>query len=146
MENKFKKTIEATQEVKNCYQNGLQALGKYSSKIELENTSKCEGSIDLDVCLLTTYPQDNRWDYVFSYKGHTYFVEVHSAHTSEVNVVLQKLEWLKDWLPNKAPEIHQLSPKSFYWIQSNGYHIAKNSRQEKQLAQKGLRPVNKLKL
>ncbi len=146
MKNKFKQAIEATDEVKNCYKSGLKALGGYSSKIQLEDTARCEGSADLDTCLLATYPQSNRWDYVFSYKGHTYFVEVHSADTSEVSVVLKKLAWLKGWLISQAPQVNQLSPKSFYWIQSNGYHISKNSRQEKLLAQQGLRPINQLKL
>jgi hypothetical protein len=131
-----------------CYQNGLKAFGKYSTKIELSDTTKCEGSVEIDECIKHIYPQENRWDYVFSYKGNVYFVEVHSADTSEVKVVLKKLQWLKDWLNCKAPELDKLKAKSktFTWIMTNGNHILAKSSQSRELAQKGLMPISKLKL
>lgn len=144
----FKEAVEATEEIKNCYQNGLKALGNYSNKIQLGDTKKCEGSVDIDECVKAKYPQDNRWDYVFSYKGEVFFVEVHSAYTNEVSVILKKLQWLKDWLNREAPEIKSLKAKgqAFYWIQSNGYHILPKSSQSRLLAQEGLKikPIAKL--
>ena len=142
----FKQAVEETEEIKNGYQNGLKALGNYSNKVELGDTKKCEGSVAIDDCTESLYPQENRWDYVFGYKGEAYFVEVHSAHTSEVSVVLKKLQWLKDWLNSKAPDIKKLQAKdkAFIWIQTNGNHIITNSKQSKILAQKGLKPVSKL--
>ena len=142
----FKQAVEETEEIKNGYQNGLKALGNYSNKVELGDTKKCEGSVAIDDCTESLYPQENRWDYVFSYKGEAYFVEVHSAHTSEVSVVLKKLQWLKDWLNSKAPEIKKLQAKdkAFIWIQTNGNHILSKSSQNRLLAEKGLKPVSKL--
>lgn len=142
----FKEAVKATEEIKNCYQNGLKALGNYSNKIQMGDTKKCEGSVEIDKCVETKYPQDNRWDYVFSYKGEVFFVEVHSAHTSEVSVVLKKLQWLKDWLNKEALEIKSLKAKeqAFYWIQSNGNHILPKSSQSRLLAQEGLKPIAKL--
>lgn len=96
--NPFKEAVEATPEIKNCYQPGLQALGSYSTKIELLNNRECNGSVEIDECVRPNYPTANRWDYVVSYKSAAYFIEVHSAETSEVSVVLTKLQWLKDWL------------------------------------------------
>lgn len=144
----FKQVVEATNEIKSGYKNGLQALGKYSSKIELADTKKCEGSVNIDACTTTLYSKENRWDYAISYNAEVYFVEVHSAHTSGVSVVLKKLQWLKDWLNSKAPELNILKAKqqTFTWIQTNGYHILPNSPQNRLLAQNGLRPVSKLKL
>ena len=142
----FKQAVEETEEIKNGYQNGLKALGNYSNKVELGDTKKCEGSVAIDDCTESLYPQENRWDYVFGYKGEAYFVEVHSAHTSEVSVVLKKLQWLKDWLNSKAPEIKKLQAKdkAFIWIQTNGNHILPKSSQNRLLAEKGLKPVSKL--
>jgi hypothetical protein len=142
----FKQAVEETEEIKNGYQNGLKALGNYSNKVELGDTKKCEGSVAIDDCTESLYPQENRWDYVFGYKGEAYFVEVHSAHTSEVSVVLKKLQWLKDWLNSKAPEIKKLQAKNkaFIWIQTNGNHILPKSSQNRLLAEKGLKPVSKL--
>lgn len=144
----FKQVVEETEEIKNGYQNGLKALGKYSSKVELGDTKQCNGSVAIDDCTASLYPQENRWDYVFSYRDKAYFVEVHSAHTTEVSVVLKKLQWLKDWLNSKAPEIKkiQAKEKAFIWIQTNGNHILPKSSQNRLLAEKGLKPASKLSL
>lgn len=56
----FKEAVKATEEIKNCYQNGLKALGNYSNKIQMGDTKKCEGSVEIDKCVETKYPQDNR--------------------------------------------------------------------------------------
>ena len=42
----FKKAVSATPDIRNCYENGLQALGTDSVKIHLAGT--CEGSVDID--------------------------------------------------------------------------------------------------
>ena len=65
----FKKAVENTPDVAKCYQSGLQALGSYSKKIELKDTSLCSGSIDIDACTTTHYPEDNRWDYALCYNS-----------------------------------------------------------------------------
>lgn len=145
----FQKAVEETKDIANCYQAGLKALGKYSTKIVLKDSQKCCGSVDLDGCVTLKYPQDNRWDYVICYDGEVYFAEVHSANTGEVSTVLRKLKWLKDWLNTKAPEINKLKATSqtpFYWIQSNGNHILPQSRQARQAAIFGLKPVAVLHL
>ncbi len=145
--NPFKKAVEATPEVSNCYQSGLQALGKYSQKIELSDTSKCQGSVDIDLCTTALYPNQNRWDYALAYDGKVYFVEVHSAETIEVSTVLRKLRWLKDWLQEKSPEIKKMKAEQpYYWVQSGKFNILKNSPQARAVAQVGLRPIPKLSL
>jgi hypothetical protein len=145
--NKFKVAVENTPDVKQCYKNGLQALGGYASKIILHDPRECQGSVDIDSCTASKYPTSHRWDYTFGYKGYAYFVEVHSAHTKEVSTVIAKLNWLLDWLNHNAPEIKKIkAPSPYFWIQTNGYHISKNSRQERELAQRGIRPISKLVL
>lgn len=145
----FEEAVKATPHVQNGYKPGLQALSKYSTKIEAKDTAKCEGSLDIDACTVHLFPVANRWDYALCYDSEVYFVEVHSANTSEVSVILRKLQWLKDRLHNHAPQINKLKAKSgpvYYWIQSGNFNIPKNAPQLRIAAEKGIRPIAKLKL
>lgn len=88
--------IQATSDIFPCFHtNSLKTLGQYRKKVNL--SKPCQGSVDIDLRLSSKYPNSNRWDYVIGYGDCAYFLEVHSAETSEVNVVLKKLNWLKDW-------------------------------------------------
>jgi hypothetical protein len=146
--NLFKIAVENTPDIANCYQSGLQALGKYSKKIDLAETTLCSGSVEIDECTKAKYPNDPRWDYALCYNSEVFFVEVHTANTSEVNAVLNKLQWLKDWLNKEAPEINKLKAKNqpYIWIQSNDFHIPKTSPQYRLAVQKGIKPIAKLSL
>jgi hypothetical protein len=134
----FKEAISATPLLKNAYRNGLQALGNYSNKVRPSDTKKCEGSVDIDNAVKAVYPNDSRWDYVIGYDGITYFIEVHSADTSEVASVLKKFSWLKGFLVTDAPELNQQQKKRFYWISSGGNNILRGSPQARKLALSGI--------
>jgi len=145
----FKQAVEATPDVATGFRTGLTALGAYSSKVTVSDTNQLQGSIDIDTCTKAQYPNDNRWDYAFAYKGEAFFIEVHSANTSEVSTVLRKLQWLKDWLNHQAPEINKLKTTKmhpFYWIQSKNFAILPNSRQARAAAVAKLMPIPRLNL
>jgi hypothetical protein len=146
----FKQAVEATPDVQNCYQEGkLAILRKERNKVDLTNPGKCGGSLFIDQCLENQkmYADESRWDYAIDYNGEVFFFEVHTASTSEVTTVLRKLQWLKDWLNQKAPEINILRSNSpYFWVQSNGYHILANSSEDRRIRQKGLKPIPKLVL
>jgi hypothetical protein len=145
----FRQAVEATSDIENGYLPGLTALGVYSKRIVVSDTTKIQGSVDIDDCTIALYPNDSRWDYAFAYKDEVFFVEVHSAITSEVKTVLKKLQWLKDWLVTRAPEINKLKAKSrnpFVWVQSKNFQIPKSSPQYLMAVQKGLLPLKKLEL
>lgn len=147
--NTFKTAVEATPDVKTCYKIGLTALKANSSKVKLANQSACDGSVDIDSCLSALIPQSNRWDYCVAYNKEVFFIEVHSARSSEVNTVINKLNWLKNWLRLNAPEINKLQAKSrtpFYWVQSSNYDILPNSPQYRRVIQAGIRPISVLEL
>jgi len=138
----FKRAVEETPDISKGYKMGLLALGQYSNKVKVGDTTKIQGSVDIDFCTTAKYPQLNRWDYVFSYKSEVFFVEVHSAYTSEVKSVLKKLQWLKDWLHSEAPKINKLKAKqSFFWVQSKNFQIPKNSPQYFAAIKAGLKPI-----
>jgi len=144
----FEDAVKKTPDIQNCYQRGLRALGQHSARIQLSHPSQCNGSVDIDSCVRANYPQENRWDYAFAYESEVFFVEVHSANTSEVRTVLRKLQWLKDWLNLHAPLINRMQAKGipYYWISSNGYHILKSSSQHREIIGSGLKPISAVKL
>lgn len=154
MANSFKEAVENTPEISGGYCPGLQALGANSAKVSLADNRLTSGSVDIDDQTKDLYHDDNRWDYAIGYNDLTYFVEVHPAQTSEVDCVLKKLAWLKQWLRTKAtgcPEQKRLNdlPKgipSFIWVQSGKGAILAGSKQAKSIAVAGLKPVPHLHL
>lgn len=144
----FKEAVEQTADVKTGYKAGLSALGTDSVKIRASDTRLLNGSVHIDAHTAKIYAKDNRWDYAFSYKEEVYFVEVHPADTRDVDTVLKKLRWLKDWLNQHAPKINRLkkAQPAYYWIQTGGCAILKGSSQYRRIAQSGLKPIPLLKL
>lgn len=146
--NEFQKTVEKVVDIKTAYKSGLQALGTNASLISIKNTRNLEGSVDIDSTTATLYPNDNRWDYVFSYERKAYYVEVHPAYTGEVKKVVAKRTWLLNWLVTKAAELnsYQSASPRFYWIQSGKCAILPNSPEYKQAAAAGLVPRSGLSI
>jgi hypothetical protein len=145
----FKQAVEATPEVAKCFTHGLGALGNYSYKILVSDTKKLQGSIDIDSCTRTIYPNENRWDYAFAYNGEVFFIEVHPAYSKDVKKVVKKLQWLKDWLNQQAPEINKMKAKSrhpFYWIQTKNFTIPQTSPQYRLARSNGIIPISNLRL
>jgi hypothetical protein len=141
----FKEAVEATPDIAECYEAGLGALGQYRNKVIAANTTLIQGSVDIDDCTVAIYPNANRWDYAICYNGQVYFMEVHSANTSEVTAVIRKLQWLKDWLHQHAPEINKLkAAEPYYWVQSKNFQIPKNSPQYRAAVGNNILPVSKL--
>lgn len=136
---------ERTEDVKGAFKDGLRAVkGEERSKFQANDTRLFTGSIDVDAATEQRYPHDNRWDYAIEYDNETFFVEVHPASTSEVDTMIAKLSWLKQWLKGEAHEIDALKAKSsnpFIWIFTKNNRILSNSPQARKLAQKGLKPI-----
>lgn len=140
--NPFKTAVKATQEISNGFCNGLQALRNDSDKITVDDTKKLNGSVDIDACTHTLYPNDSRWDYAIGYNNKAYFVEIHPADTSNVNEMVKKADWLSKWLKEKAPALKKISANDvFYWIPSGRCAIENSSTQKRKLAQKKIQLI-----
>ena len=140
----FKEAVEQTPQVAKAYKAGLLAFGDYSSKVVVPDNRLLGGSVDIDAATVELYPNDNRWDYAFDYNGETFFIEVHTASTSETSTVLRKLEWLKVWLSEQAPEIYKLKSKKlppFYWVQSKKYALPTHTPQYRKAVSAKLIPI-----
>ena len=127
----FLEKVEKTEDIKDCLEPGLQALTEqYKNKIQAKNPRKINGSIFLEECL-----DGAIWDYIVGYNDETFSVEIHPAETSEVNTVLNKLRWLKQWKRNTFFK----EDNNFYWLPSNGINILKRSRYWRQIHDQGLK-------
>ena len=140
----FKEAVEATPDVATGYKEGISAFGRYADKIKVPDLSKIDGSLDIDATTVDLYPDDNRWDYALCYDSEVFYIEVHSAITSEVSRMIKKLQWLKRWLPTKAPEINKLTTRTrhpYYWVQSSKCDIPKHMPQYKTVVQSRILPM-----
>lgn len=142
----FLDAVHNTPDITNCLQAGLKALGRYSTRITTSQPSLLEGSVDLDNCLKAKYQNAPRWDYALSHKSSVYYIEVHPASTSQVKVVIAKLNWLKGWLRHTAL-VNLKGQSSYHWISTDKVTISKRSKYSRILAKSGVKyPVRVLHL
>ena len=144
----FRQAVQNAPSPVDCaYCSGIQALkGGHRKYVECSDANRLTGSIDLDGALRqdSKHASASRWDYGIGYRSESgseqaVWVEVHSAKTSEVSVVLQKLQWLCDWLNGDGTEqLAQMTNAAakdirFVWVASNGVAIPKHSPQYRRL-------------
>jgi hypothetical protein len=123
---------------------GLEALRtRDRPHVEAQDTRSLSGSADLDSALQEQEPTAHRWDFAIGYV-HTnrtleciYWVEIHTATDREVNVVLNKLRWLKQWLKGDGKKLAQFE-RDFVWVSSGATSFTLTSPQQKQFAVLGL--------
>lgn len=132
----FTEAVKNTPEISLGLRSGLQALKNDTGGVKATDNRKLNGSVDIDETTKNLYPEASRWDYVIGYEGKAYFLEVHSANTSDVDDMLKKADWLRQWLNTQAPELKAISGSNcFYWVSPGAYNIAPHSPQARKLAQ-----------
>ena len=145
----FQTAVENTKDVRNGFRTGKQALKNVDrEKVVVTDAKKLQGSLDIDTQVKELYPREPRWDYALSYNNKIYYLEIHPAETSEIDKIISKLRWLKNWLKTKAEEIDKL-PKAehpYVWVQSGRYAILPNSKAQMKLSAVGIVTGNTLKL
>lgn len=132
--NKFEDAVLATPDISSGYCKGLQALKSNSSLLQIPDTRRLQGSVDIDENTRPLYPESSRWDYAVGYEDKAYFMEVHPASTSNVVEIINKAIWLEKWLKNRAPELGKIRVSQLCWIPSGKVAISKTSTQYRNLA------------
>ena len=131
------------------WQAGKQALGSYSSRVVLADNGQCAGSLDIDSALLAAQPNAARWDYALMYDGRVVYLEVHPAASgANINEVLAKVKWLRQWLKTQARALDALPrhTSAFVWVASGKTALLPSGAQRIALANAGLKPVSQLRL
>ena len=146
--NKFEDVIKTVTDIADAYCPGVKALGAYTAYVKTKLPRLIEGSVDIDACTEKLYPNANRWDYVISFKGKAYYLEVHPATAGEVRNVVAKKAWLVDWLGKKAKALdaYPSAKQKFTWVPSGKFGLSKTSREYRMIATRGLRLESYLNL
>lgn len=148
--NSFETAVKATADIADSYEKGLGALGSDSKYVAIEKkeTRLIDGSVDIDNSTKDRYPDDERWDYVISFKGKAFFMEIHPATAGEVKKMEGKLKWLMQWLKQNAPLLDQYpqGKPRFSWIHSGKGGLPKTAPEYRRAALMGIPPVNLLVL
>jgi len=111
---------------------GLQAIkkGEGRGRIVADVQERLLGSAAVDDDCQPAYPSDHRWDYVIGYqrtsKAIAYFVEVHSAETSEVSTMAKKLRWLRDFLLEASQKKLAALDREYHWVASGRINIPRH--------------------
>jgi len=149
----FRQAVEATPSVAAHYRAGLQALpAGDAARIRCTNTRRLTGSVNVDRALQATEPDAPRWDYGIGFcRGSNeaaVWVEVHPASSRSITDMLNKLQWLRDWLRTQAPALEELTQSDYFWVSTDAtIAITPNSPQARRLAAAGLRgPIRVLRL
>jgi hypothetical protein len=149
---RFRDAVDSTPSIRGFFRDGLQAIRNVDrDRLRCSMPRNLRGSVDVDSALKPTFPSDSRWDYAIAIRRrsrpeYVIWLEVHPASSRHVDEVLRKLQWLKDWLETAAPAMRGL-PGEFRWVSTGRVAFRRGSREEKRIAQKGLRfPTKQLDL
>jgi hypothetical protein len=137
--------------LRNSFYKGLKAIKNRDKRLIYASRPRAIiGSIDIDATMQASQRHDHLWDYLIGVKEEkqcAYFVEVHSAETSQVNVVLQKLTWLHGFVSRELPDLNRKEFDSmYYWVGTNGVHIPRTTPQYRLLAENDLKVISHLVL
>jgi hypothetical protein len=143
---KFSKAVQNTSEVCNAYRTGIQALRERDrNRLSFKDTRKISGSMNLDFELRNIYPNSERWDYCIGIiktnsTDNAVWLEVHPANASEVDIMISKLNWLKDWLNKRAKILLEITIKDnpYIWVSSGSVSFSRSTPQARKLAAKGI--------
>jgi hypothetical protein len=102
------------------------------------------GSVDIDGCMKSRYPNDPRWDYAVGYKlvnkEIVFWIEVHPAHDGAIDEVIDKRAWLDQWLLGEGRALREWEGR-YLWVSTRGTQFTAQSPQRNQLAEKRILQV-----
>jgi hypothetical protein len=143
---RFQAAVANSNDVRDFYQAGLQALlERDRNRLSCEDPRKISGSLNLDAAVAGLYPNQPRWDYGIGIKktGSTdeaIWIEVHPADANQVQKLIDKLTWLKNWLDNRARDLMNITERDspYIWVSSGRVSFQQTSPQAKRLALAGI--------
>ena len=137
--------VNATPHLNGKWESGLQALRPEDKPhIKAADTRAITGSVDVDAALMRVVPNANRWDFAIGYQHVDrdseclYWVELHTASDSQVDVVLRKLRWLMRWLAGAGKALDKFE-RDFVWVSSGRTDYTLNGPQRRAFADLALR-------
>ncbi len=122
---------------------GLQGMGQHSARVDGAIRATFADSIDLDEATRPEHPNDNRWDYLLGHSttSNIVAVEVHSAETSQVSVVIEKKERSRAHL--RAHLASGAGVAAWFWVASNAVDLVPFDKVSIRLTQNGIKMVGR---
>jgi hypothetical protein len=150
----FRNAVNQTPHLNNAWMAGLQALRPQDRPqdrphVNPSDPRQLRGSVDVDTALQNQQPNANRWDFGIAYRHANrqddcvYWVEVHTGNNKAVNVVLAKLNWLRNWLAGDGKLLNQFE-RDFIWVSSGATSFTLTAPQLKRFALLGLQHKGKV--
>ena len=137
----FEHAVKSCSLLAGYYCSGLNALSQANrQKIFVTSSTIVTGSINIDVALQAALPNDPRWDYGIGWRrsklqaksrnDSVCWIEIHQAYSSsDMETVLTKLAFHRQWLKDNAPELDSLHGK-FVWVATGKVGIPKHHRRK----------------
>jgi hypothetical protein len=143
---RFQGAVANSDDVRDYYRVGLQALAEGDrNRLSCQDTRKISGSLHLDAAVAQLYSNAARWDYGVGIKktistDRAIWVEVHPADAHQVEKMIEKGTWLKNWLKNRAPDLMAMTQgdSPYIWVASGRVSFQRNSPQAKRLVLAGI--------
>jgi hypothetical protein len=141
---KFRQAVNETPDLSGAWQAGLQALKEIDrNRVNAVESRRLKGSVDVESRLQALHPGERQWDYAVGFdpagfQGEViYWIEVHPANDGEINVMLEKLQFLRRWLREHGQSLDSL-PRAFIWVSSGKTSFTLTAPQQKRFALLGL--------
>lgn len=121
---------------------GIQALPAGNRKHVSEALRpEFRDSLDLDAATRPRYPTDARWDYLLGHRSteQVIAIETHSAHTSEVSLVIEKRAAARRHLSDQLRPGETIA--AWYWVASGPANFSPFDKIVNRLNQHGIQFV-----
>lgn len=118
-------------------------LAKDRQLIGLDQRARIGDSLDLDERLRLTFPNSNRWDYIFSVSDAEKLLalEPHHANDSEISVVIAKKRHAAAQLRTHLNPRYRVS--EWLWVSHGRTAFSRTEQATRRLAQEGIRYVGR---
>jgi hypothetical protein len=109
------------------------------SLIVIGERKRIGDSLDLDEALRLSFPNTNRWDYVFSVPDATKLIalEPHTAKDSEIGVLIDKKRHAAAQLRLHLQPQHGIS--EWWWVSHGKTAFSRTEQARRRLAQEGIK-------
>lgn len=139
----YSKALAASPRLRVYSQTGLKALGSSDrARVSASNSRSIRGSIYVEGCQRQFSANQNTCDYGVGFKltetgDGMVWVEVHSADSAHVQIILDKFGSLLAFLAEHAPDLSQL-PRVFVWLATGTVYLPPNSAGRRRINASGI--------
>lgn len=123
------------------WREGLQAVAAADRKRLTAKGRGVKGSVHVEAAQKEADPEAHTWDYGVGIDGAgreiAVWVEVHSANSRHVQIILKKHASVVEFLRTHGPDLHRMRGY-FVWLATGTVHLTGDSRERRLLNSRGI--------